>query len=115
MSKKNQQEAPNQILAYYHKQNMLEIKRALGKNCTFISHISYPKYKLEEVLDEKGEVRKGMTKRVSNGTQHGIVAKFGKSEPLVATLNGKPDEIKSEYYAQLKLDLVNAARERDLL
>lgn len=115
MNKVNRTNAPNQISAYFHRGNLLNIKQGLGSKCTFISHIRYPKFELVPVLNEKGEPKKGMFKRVESGTRYGVMAKFGKAKPVLAMLNGTPNDIKAEYYAQLKNDLADAARKRGLL
>lgn len=116
-TKKQMMEAmPNQISVYFHLNNILGIKEALGKECTAVYHQSNPKYTLQEVLDEEGNPKKGMFKRVLTSTNHFVVAKFkGTTKPIKAALNGTPDDIKAEYYAQLKNDMTNAARKRGVL
>lgn len=108
-------QVPNDISVYFHRHNLLKIQEALGTKCTFLSHVSYPKFELQEIKNEMGEVKEGMFKRVETGTQYGVIAKFGKAKPILAMLNGTPDDIKSEYYSQLRNDIANAARKRGLL
>lgn len=85
-------EFPNQISVYYHKNNLRKIKDALGKKCTFISHVRLPNDKYE------------------------VHVKFrGNKKPIVAQLNGTPFDIEAENYMQLKNDLINEARKRGLL
>lgn len=106
---------PNHISVYFHRNNLLKIKQALGTKCTSVSHVEYPKNTLEPVLNEKGKAKTGMLKLTSAPSKHGVIAKFGKEKPIVAMLNGTPNDIKSEYYVQLKNDMTDAASKRGLL
>lgn len=106
---------PNDISVYFHRNNLLKIQQALGNKCTLVSHISYPRFELQEIKNKKGEVKEGMFKRVEKGTKHGVIAKFGKAKPIVAMLNGTPNDIKAEYYSQLRNDMTDAARKRGIL
>lgn len=80
----------NYIKVLFHKNNMKNIKKALGKNCTYLSHIRYK-------------------------DKYGVIAKFKNSKPIEALLEGNPNDIKPEFYEQLKTDITNEARERGIL
>lgn len=113
-NKSVQQEIPNQISVYFHRNNLMRIQDALGKNCTMVAHVAYPTHRLVEVKTHENS--KPMLRRVKGETQYGVIAKFGnKVKPIRAMLNGTPDDIKGEYYAQLKNDMSNEARKRGIL
>ena len=69
---------------------MWKLKKELGENCTYVSHIRYK-------------------------DNYGIVAKFRKEKPIEALLNGSPDDIKLEYYDELIKNMKDEAKERGLL
>lgn len=112
-------EMPNQILTYFHRHNTEKIRKALGSKCTYVGHSRVEKNELVpkiNVKDEKGEKDFSMLQLKGKESIHYITAKFGrKNKAITAALNGTPNDIKAEYYEQLKNDLVNAARERGLL
>lgn len=80
------------MMLYFHRMNILDIKNSLGDKCTYVSHVRYP-----------------------NQNKYTIIAKFRKEKPILALLNGTPQDIKPEYYKQLKMDMRNEAKSRGLL
>jgi hypothetical protein len=111
-----QKQMPNQILLYFHKHNLNKIKQALGSNCTYVGHVTVNKNELVPKVNAEGKKDPNMLVLKEKQSVHYLVAKFGNSNrDITAVLNGTPNDIKAEYYAQLKNDLTNAARERGLL
>jgi len=109
-------EMPNQILTYFHRHNTEKIRKSLGSKCTYVGHSRVEKNELVPKINAKGEKDFSMLQLKGKESIHYITVKFGrKNKAITAALNGTPNDIKAEYYAQLKNDLTNAARERGLL
>ena len=115
-SNRNQGELPNQILMYFHRHNMNKIKEALGNNCSYVGHSRITKKELVPKINKSGKEDPKMLQLKEIESNHTLVAKFGSNKrDITAVLNGTPNDIKAEYYEQLKNDLYNEARKRELL
>lgn len=108
-------EIPNSVSIYFHRNNLMKIKKALGSKCTYVGHGRIEKTELRPKVNAEGNEDPRMLERVKGEPVHYVVAKFGDAKPITAALNGTPNDIKAEYYQQLKNDLTDAARKRGIL
>ncbi len=87
----------NQMSAVYHKEWVSNIKKNLGKNCSFLQHV----------------------RKVSNGvTEYFLEARFlvkGGAKKVTFKLEGTPSDISNQNYLDLQTQLLDYARTEKII